>query len=53
MEHGRAVGIGAPLDPGSYLVPVAFEMPGEWRITLVVQAPPRRATVAFDVDEFR
>jgi len=53
MEHGRAESIGIPLDPGSYLVPVAFEMPGEWRITLVVESPPRVATVRFDVDEFR
>ena len=53
MEHGRAEGIGIALDPGSYLVPFAFEMPGEWRITLVVESPPRVATVAFDVDEFR
>ena len=53
MEHGRAQGIGIALDPGSYLVPFAFEMPGEWRITLVVESPPRVATVRFDVDEFR
>lgn len=53
MEHGRAESVGLPSGDGSYVVPIAFEMPGEWRISLTVTAGTTNGTVRFDVDEYQ
>lgn len=54
MEHGRATFVGLPAGAnGSYVVPISFEMPGQWRMNLTVTAGSTTGVVHLEVDEFR
>lgn len=54
MEHGRATFVGLPAGAsGSYVVPIGFEMPGQWRIDLRVAGRSTTGVVHLEVDEFR
>lgn len=54
MEHGQASFVGLPAGAsGSYVLPIGFEMPGQWRINLIVTTASATGMVHLEVDEFR
>ena len=54
MEHGQASFVGLPAGAsGSYVIPIGFEMPGQWRINLIVTTASATGVVHLEVDEFR
>jgi hypothetical protein len=50
MDHGTFRQAATPSVDGQYVLPLAFVMPGEWRVDLEIATPTERANMQLDLD---